>query len=144
MNQNPYAPPRSQPTPPPQKSLRLFTPLAIGVHAVLFPWFAMIFAIVNSVRLRRRGDVPLYGGLLIAMIAGNVLMLAQRSSLVSGGARIAMVLVGFATAWHQSSLVGPRLATDAAPARWYLWWIGLLPALFVFLVIWQFLSPARH
>jgi hypothetical protein len=138
---NPYAPPQSPPQPLP-KQTRFFTPLAVAVHAAIFPWLGAVLAAINFRRLGNGAaalrTLLIYAGPAVAI---HVITIVASKAPLAIAFRILSLALAVMLYREQRVVVMPRLMAGAAPGRWYLVWIALLPIFFVTLVAWQFLSP---
>ncbi|MEO8873988.1 MAG: hypothetical protein ABI461_00245 [Polyangiaceae bacterium] len=140
---NPYAAPQASPGPPPPPTLRLFTPIAVAVHAAIFPWLGAFLATVNYFRLKQR---PAALRMFFAYFVPSVFINVLTSRLPSAATALAFRGLSLGLAWllyrDQMPVVGPALVAGATPARWYIGWFIVFPIVFfLFLVVWQFLSP---
>jgi hypothetical protein len=144
VTQTPYDAPQSPPAPGDSpKPLRLFTPLAVGVHAFLLPPSGALLVALNYARLHDRPGVWKALGYLALGVAllGLGLALMGRPGLFL--VYIARIVFANLLYLDQRPVVQKHLADGGRRGRWAFGWLLGIPALVAGVALWQVLHAGR-
>jgi hypothetical protein len=142
---NPYDAPPPPPSPgDANQPLRLFTPIAVGVHAFLLPPSGAILAALNYARLGDRRGVwkaaGFYLAIGMALIALGLALMGRPGLLLVVIARLVFANLLYL---EQRPLVQKHFANGGRRGRWVLGWLLAFPALVAGVAIWQLLHPGK-